>query len=226
MFTKTQPLTTTYNMNNKLLINVLNKSYSKKIPIWLMRQAGRYLPEYMAIRKNVKEFLDLCYDPELAAKITMQPIERFGFDAAILFSDILVVPHSLGIDVRFEPGEGPKLEIISEKKLSNTISSQNNFQFQKVFETIKNVKKTLGPETTLIGFAGAPWTVATYMIEGTGAKNTNFAYSKFIIKCKPEFSENLIDIITEQTILYLLGQIDAGAEVIQLFDTWAGVLEG
>ena len=213
-------------MNNKVLIEVLMGSKTKNIPIWLMRQAGRYLPEYRAIRGGISKFLDLCYNPELASTITMQPILRFGFDAAIIFADILVIPHSLGIDVRFETGDGPILDAVTDNtKLQKLKNSETNWQFEKIWETVSRTKEILPKNVALIGFAGAPWTVATYMLEGKTGSSSNFQYSKNIAENKPEFLDNLINIIVEQTIPYLRGQIDAGAEVIQIFDSWAGVLE-
>ena len=194
-----------------------------KIPIWVMRQAGRYLPEYRKIREKAGSFLNLCYSPSDAAEVTLQPIKRFGFDAAIIFSDILVIPHSLGLELDFIQGEGPKLERIqNSKELEKLVISESNWQFKKVWETVSRVRKDLPKNTSLIGFAGAPWTVATYILEGKG--KTDFSFCKSRIKEDPDFVEKLLDIITEQTIDYLLGQIEAGADVIQIFDTWAGVL--
>jgi uroporphyrinogen decarboxylase len=213
-------------MNNKVLIDALDGIVTKTPPIWLMRQAGRYLPEYRAIRGGISKFLDLCYNPELASIITIQPILRFNFDAAILFADILVIPHSLGIDVRFETGDGPILDTVrDEAKLKGLRISKSNWQFEKIWETASLTKASLPKNVTLIGFAGAPWTVATYMLEGKTGTSSAFKYSKNIAENNPEFLDRLINIITEQTIPYLIGQIDAGAEVIQIFDSWAGVLD-
>lgn len=219
--------TTSNIIYNKDIIDVLQKKTKpSKIPIWLMRQAGRYLPEYRSIRGNVPQFLDLCYNPELASEITLQPISRFGFDAAILFSDILVIPHSLGVDVKFESGEGPILEkITNSADLRRLKVSTENMQFEKVWETVARVKQRIPKNIGLIGFAGSPWTVATYMLEGCGGKKSNFSISLEIAKKNPVFLEEIIDVLMDQTINYLLGQIDSGAEVIQLFDSWASVLE-
>ncbi len=213
-------------MNNKVIIDALNGSKTNTVPLWLMRQAGRYLPEYRSIRGGVSKFLDLCYNSDLASIITLQPINRFGFDAAIIFADILIVPHSLGIDVRFESGDGPILDTIrDDTQLLRLKTSESNWQFEKIWNTVSLVKKSLPRKTTLIGFAGAPWTIATYMLEGKTGSKSGFKYSKEVAKNRSEFLDNLINIIIEQTIPYLLGQIDAGAEVIQIFDSWAGVLE-
>lgn len=207
---------------NKIIIDALN-SRSKKTPIWLMRQAGRFLPEYREVRERAGSFLKLCYSPEDASNVTLQPIKRFDFDAAIIFSDILIVPNSLGLSLDFLQGEGPKLERVKQssdlKKL--TISSKN-WCFEKIWETVRKTKSKLEEEKTLIGFAGAPWTVATYILEGRG--KTDFEFSKNKIKTDKAFIKNLLEIISEQTINYLLGQIENGAEVIQIFDSWAGVL--
>jgi len=207
---------------NKRIIDALN-SRSKKTPIWLMRQAGRFLPEYRNIREKAGSFLNLCYSPTDAAEVTLQPVRRFGFDAAIIFSDILVIPHSLGLKLDFVAGEGPKLErITNESELKKLKISKNNWQFENVWNTVSNVKNELEKDKTLIGFAGAPWTVATYILEGQG--KTEFEFSKNAVKNDPNFVKNLLEILNEQTVNYLIGQIENGAEVIQIFDTWAGVL--
>ena len=215
-------------MYNNIFLGVLNKSNKEKyIPIWLMRQAGRYLPEYRSIRGGVPKFLDLCYNSKLASQVTLQPIARFGFDAAILFSDILVIPDSMGCKVRFESGEGPILQKFqNDNELENLQVSKTNEQFEKVWKTVSLIKEELPEEVALIGFAGSPWTIATYMIEGRGGKYSKFETSKKIAKENPEFLKKLISMIIEQTIPYLEGQIDAGANVVQLFDSWAGELDG
>jgi uroporphyrinogen decarboxylase len=207
---------------NKIIIDAL-KGNSRKTPIWLMRQAGRYLPEYKIIREKAGSFLNLCYSPADAAEVTMQPIRRFGFDGAIIFSDILVIPHSLGLELDFVQGEGPQLERITNfSELKNLKISKNNWQFENVWNTVSNVKNELANDKTLIGFAGSPWTVATYILEGKG--KTDFAFCKNAVENDSKFVMDLLDILTEQTVNYLMGQIDAGAEVIQIFDTWAGLL--
>ena len=207
---------------NKIIIDALN-SRSKKTPIWLMRQAGRFLPEYRIIREKAGSFLKLCYSPTDAAEVTLQPVRRFGFDGAIIFSDILVIPHSLGLGLDFVAGEGPKLErITNDSELKKLRISKHNWQFENVWNTVSKVKNELSMDKTLIGFAGAPWTVATYVLEGQG--KTKFEFSKNAVKNDQKFVKNLLEIITEQTVNYLIVQIDSGAEVIQIFDTWAGVL--
>lgn len=189
-------------------------------PIWLMRQAGRYLPEYRAVREKAGGFLDLCYTPELAAEVTFQPIRRYGFDAAILFADILLLPHALGMNVWFEPGEGPRLAPVYDGgQIDAYRDADIHTTLAPVYETVQLLRAGLPPETTLIGFAGAPWTVATYMLAGQGVKDPSalraFAYEA------PEAFSALIALLTERTGDYLLRQIAAGAEAIQLFDSWA-----
>ena len=188
-----------------------------------MRQAGRYLPEYREIRAKAPTFLDFCYAPKLAAEATLQPIRRFGFDAAILFSDILVVPDALGQKVTFEGNEGPRLDpIVTLKDFGRLQEEIDLSRLLPVFETIERVKTALPPETALIGFCGAPWTVASYMIAGKGTSDQEparlFAYRK------PELLQRLIDRLVEASIAYLGRQIDAGVEAVQIFDSWAGVL--
>jgi len=192
-------------------------------PIWIMRQAGRYLPEYRAIRETLGGFLDLCYNPKFAAEVTLQPIKRFDFDAAIIFSDILIIPHSLGLDVRFEQGEGPRVErILDAKDLVKLKVNPGDEKLQRVYEAISLVKASLPTDKTLIGFVGSPWTVATYILEGRGKHD--FAFSRKIAYQNPDFLSDLIKIITQQTVSHIVGQVKAGAEVIQLFDSWSGVL--
>jgi uroporphyrinogen decarboxylase len=192
-------------------------------PIWLMRQAGRYLPEYRAIRQKVESFLDLCFDPKLAAEVTLQPIRRFGFDAAILFSDILVVPHALGQPVSFETGEGPRLEALTEPSALRRLRTElDHGVLSPVYETIDRVKRELLPEVTFLGFSGAPWTVATYMIAGRGTPDQRparlFAYQH------PQAFAGLIDLLVEASAGYLIRQFEAGVNAVQIFDSWAGVL--
>jgi uroporphyrinogen decarboxylase len=199
-----------------------------RIPFWLMRQAGRYLPEYRDVRSRAGGFLDLVYNPELAAEVTLQPIRRFGMDAAILFSDILVVPHGLGRDLTFVENEGPKLNPLRHGS-PLPVFSPNGFDAiaGKVYESVAAIRGKLAAvkfeKTALIGFAGAPWTVACYMVEGGGSRDfieiKRWAYSN------PESFGQLIDIVTEATIHYLRGQIAAGAEAVQLFDSWAGACD-
>lgn len=192
-------------------------------PVWLMRQAGRYLPEYRKVRSEAGSFLDLCYAPKLAAEVTLQPIRRYGFDAAILFSDILVVPDALGQGVRFAEGEGPRLDPVKTvADLRRLDLSNTHYKFAKVCETVALLSKELPRETALIGFCGAPWTVATYMAEGRGSSDQAAARS-WAYRDRAGFSE-LIDLLTEASIVYLSGQVDAGANALQIFDSWAGSL--
>ncbi len=210
--------------DQKLLLRSLRGEKLDRPPIWLMRQAGRYLPEYRATRAKAGGFLDLCFNPDLAVEVTLQPIRRFGLDAAILFSDILVVPHALGQPVRFEEGRGPLLDpLVGENDLSRLSMARFHTGLQPVYETLRRLKKELPAETALIGFAGAPWTVASYMIEGGSSRD--FAKTKAWAYGHPENFQVLVDLVVEATAQYLLGQIDAGAEVLQLFDSWAGALD-
>ncbi len=192
-------------------------------PIWLMRQAGRYLPEYREVRAKAGGFLDLCYNPALAAEVTLQPIRRYGFDAAILFADILLVPDALGQGLRFAEGEGPLLDpITSASDLSRLQPSATRPKYALVAETVARLRQDLPKETALIGFCGAPWTVATYMVEGRGSKD--HAAARFWAYRDREGFQKLIDILVETSIDYLGQQVKAGADVLQIFDTWAGVL--
>ena len=207
----------------KPLLRALKGEVLARPPLWLMRQAGRYLPEYRELRQRVPNFLDLCFTPELAAEVTLQPVRRYGMDAAILFSDILVVPYGLGQTVSFREGEGPVLAPIrSPAELRQLSLDDFAGRVSPVYATVERVASLLSPETALIGFAGAPWTVATYMVEGGSSRD--FAVVKsWAFSDQKEFSE-LIDLLVEATIVYLKGQIAAGADVVQLFDSWAGVL--
>jgi uroporphyrinogen decarboxylase len=210
-------------MQKKLLSVLTEKRCFKQPPIWLMRQAGRYLPEYKEVRNQIKSFLDLCYNPTLAAKVTLQPIERFDFDAAIIFSDILVIADSLSGKVDFIEGKGPQLEIISEEAdLKKLKINYNCSKLAKTSETLSIVKNKLSSDKTLIGFAGAPWTVAAYMLEGSSKNDFQLAKKKCFNQ--RNMVKSLINIITEITIKYLKDQIKAGADVVQIFDSWAGIL--
>jgi uroporphyrinogen decarboxylase len=192
-------------------------------PIWLMRQAGRYLPEYRQTRAEAGSFLDLCYTPALAAEVTLQPIRRYGFDAAILFSDILVVPDGLGQRVAFMEGEGPILDALtSAADLAELSLAAAEKKLAIVLETVARLRQDLPAETALIGFAGAPWTVATYMVGGRGSPDQ--AAARLVAYRQPEFFSALIDILVEATTTYLQGQVRAGADVLQIFDSWAGSL--
>ena len=206
----------------KPILEVLSGKRQEIPPVWFMRQAGRYLPEYRALRERAGSFLKLCFTPELAAEITLQPIRRFGFDAAILFSDILVVPHALGRRVSFETGEGPKLEPLNLSDIGALRTEADAAILAPVYEAVRLVKRELPAPVALIGFCGAPWTVATYMIAGRGTPDQAparvFAYSQ------PEAFARLMDILVDVSSRYLVEQIRAGAEAVQIFDTWAGVL--
>lgn len=195
-------------------------------PIWMMRQAGRYLPEYRATRAQAGDFLKLCYNPELAAEVTLQPIRRYGFDAAILFADILLIPQALGAELWFETGEGPRLAVTTTPAAMAALKPADAVHdtLAPVYETLRILKRELPPQTTLIGFAGAPWTVATYMVAGRGTKDQGPAHA---LKSSDRATfQALIDRITEATVEYLSAQVMAGAEVVKLFDSWAGSLKG
>lgn len=196
---------------------------AESAPIWLMRQAGRYLPEYRKIRAQSGSFLELCYNPELAAEVTLQPIKRFDFDAAILFSDILVVADALGRDVRFVEGDGPQLNPLEISELDGLDASSTEFMFEPVYEAARLVRANLAPSKSLIGFCGAPWTVATYMIAGRGTKDQ--APARLMAAQHPEALDRLLDILVTVSADYLVGQLRAGANVVQVFDSWAGVLD-
>jgi uroporphyrinogen decarboxylase len=192
-------------------------------PVWFMRQAGRYLPEYRELRAKAGSFLDLCFTPEWATEVTLQPIRRFGFDAAILFSDILVVPHALGRTVTFEVGEGPRLVPLDDAAKLNTLASQADERvFAPVYEAVRRVKAALAPNVALLGFCGAPWTVATYMVAGRGTPDQ--APARVLAYREPQAFARMIDILVDVSSRYLVEQLKAGADAVQIFDTWAGVL--
>ena len=208
---------------SKLLLEALHGEATPRIPFWFMRQAGRYLPEYRELRASTSGFLDLCFNPEKAAEVTLQPLRRFGMDGAILFSDILVVPYGLGVDVAFAEGEGPIVGITdTAEKIAALNLSTIHSKLSPIAETVKRVKKDLPEGAALIGFAGAPWTVACYMLQGRSGKEF-LAARKFAI-AQPVLMEQLIGKLTLATIDYLRMQIDAGADAIQLFDSWASLL--
>jgi uroporphyrinogen decarboxylase len=207
----------------KKLLDVLDGHRHDVPPVWMMRQAGRYLPEYRAVRAKAGGFLDLCFTPELAAEVTLQPIKRFGFDAAILFSDILVVPYALGRKVWFVEGEGPRLEPIGNVKALAGVSGEiEENALAPVYETVRRVKQDLPEEVTFIGFCGAPWTVATYMVAGRGTPDQ--APAKELAKREPDGFQDLIDKLVEASADYLAAQLRAGVDLVQIFDTWAGSL--
>ena len=195
-------------------------------PIWMMRQAGRYLPEYRATREKAGDFLSLCYTPDLAAEVTLQPIRRYGFDAAILFADILLLPQALGADLWFVTGEGPRLSTVTTPGELAALKPREAIHetLAPVYETVRILARELPKETTLIGFAGAPWTVATYMVAGRGTPDQGPAHA---LKATDRATfQGLIDLLTEATVDYLSAQVEAGVEVVKLFDSWAGSLKG
>ena len=205
----------------KPLLGVLRGERPAVPPMWLMRQAGRYLPEYRALRADKGGFLELVYDSAAAAEVTLQPLRRFGFDGAILFSDILIVPYAMGQNLWFETGEGPRLApILSDTDLSTL--KPDFSRFEAVYETVRQVKAALDPSVTFLGFAGSPWTIATYMVAGQGSKDQGAA--RRLAYGDPARFGALIDAIVDTTVIYLSGQIEAGVEAVQLFDSWAGSL--
>jgi uroporphyrinogen decarboxylase len=208
---------------DKSLLRVLSGECEPVPPIWMMRQAGRYLPEYREVRAKAGGFLDLCFNPELAAEVTLQPIRRFGFDAAILFSDILVIPHALGQTVRFVEGEGPRLNPLRDAAALNGVRRDaDQAILAPIYETVRRVKARLEDEVTLIGFCGAPWTVATYMVAGHGTPDQ--APAKELAAQDPVAFGRLVDKIVDASARYLVHQLEAGAECVQIFDSWAGAL--
>jgi len=210
-------------VGTKPLLSVLEGHAQDIPPVWMMRQAGRYLPEYREVRAKAGGFLDLCFNPELAAEVTLQPIRRFNFDAAILFSDILVMPLALGRKVEFLAGEGPKLEPMKDASaLSDLREGVDSSVFTPVYETVSRVRAALDDKTTLIGFCGAPWTVATYMVAGEGTSDQ--APARLFAYRDPENFKRIIDRLVQGSIEYLVGQLKAGADCVQIFDTWAGIL--
>jgi uroporphyrinogen decarboxylase len=213
----TQPLT------NKPFLDLLNGHRQDVPPLWMMRQAGRYLPEYREVRAKAGGFLDLCFNPDFATEVTLQPIRRFGFDAAIIFSDILVIPYALGRSVRFEVGEGPRLDPLDTPEKAESLMPAADFgKLEPVFEALRRVRRQLDSKIALIGFCGAPWTVVTYMVAGQGTPDQ--APARLMAYRHPDAFAKIIDTIVVNSIDYLLGQLKAGADVLQIFDTWAGVL--
>ena len=205
------------------LCEVLRGQRQRIPPVWLMRQAGRYLPEYRELRARTGSFLDLVFTPSLAAEVTLQPVRRFGFDAAILFSDILVVPHALGRTVTFEAGEGPRLEPIAKPDALDWLRPEvDQAVLAPIYETIRLVAQALPPASALLGFCGAPWTVATYMIAGRGTPDQ--APARLFAYAYPDDFGRLIDLLVKASTAYLVRQFEAGVDAVQIFDTWAGVL--
>lgn len=211
---------------SKIILDILNKNNtSTNIPIWLMRQAGRYLPEYRKIRSETKDFLDLCYNSDLACEVTLQPIRRFNLDAAIIFSDILVVPDAMGIKVEFKENEGPILEKIQNKEsLKIALTKQNNNKLSPVYEAIKKTKDQLPEDVALIGFSGGAWTIASYMVEGKLSRDLSVI--KPIYYNDKYFFDMLIEHLIENISQHLINQVKAGAEILQIFDSWSGMLVG
>ncbi len=210
-------------VGTKPLLRVLAGERQRIPPVWMMRQAGRYLPEYREVRAKAGGFLDLCFNPELAAEVTLQPVRRFGFDAAILFSDILVVPLALGRKLWFAEGEGPRLDPLNDVHDAMALRGEPDDEvLSPIYETVRRVKAELPSETTFIGFCGAPWTVATYMVAGRGTPDQGPA--KDLAARSPEAFQHLVDCLVEASVGYLAKQIEAGVEVVQIFDTWAGSL--
>jgi uroporphyrinogen decarboxylase len=208
---------------NSSFLTVLDGQHSAVPPVWMMRQAGRYLPEYRELREKAGSFMKLCFTPELAAEITLQPIRRFQFDAAILFSDILVIPHALGQTVRFEAGEGPRLDPIADEKAIDALPKLvDQSILAPIYQTVKQVRPQLDSNTAFIGFCGAPWTVATYMIAGQGTSDQ--APARIFAYEQPKAFAKLVDRLVENSVSYLEKQFEAGVDAVQLFDTWAGVL--
>jgi uroporphyrinogen decarboxylase len=204
-------------------LDVLAGNRQSVPPIWMMRQAGRYLPEYRELRARAGSFLELCFTPEFAAEVTLQPMRRFHFDAAVIFSDILVIPHALGRAVRFEAGEGPRLDPLDTPKKILALQRKADFtKLEPVYEALRRVRAELDRSVALIGFCGAPWTVATYMVAGQGTPDQ--APARLLAYRHPDAFAAIIDALVENSIRYLLGQLKAGADVLQIFDTWAGVL--
>jgi uroporphyrinogen decarboxylase len=211
-------------ISSKSLLNVLRREKSERRPAWFMRQAGRYLPEYREVRAKAGSFLDLCYHSSLAAEVTLQPLRRYDLDAAIIFADILVVPHAMGNGLDFKEGEGPVLERVrSGEDMKRLGSLAETRQVEAVCNSIRLVRKQLATHVAMIGFCGAPWTVASYMLEG-GGSDRQFALQTAYLA--PAWFIDLLDRLVEQSVVYLRAQIDAGAEVVQIFDSWAGDLSG
>lgn len=207
----------------RIVLDVLKGQKRTPPPIWMMRQAGRYLPEYREMRKTAGSFLDLCYNPDFAVEVTLQPIRRFGFDASILFSDILVVPHALGRKLEFHEGRGPIMEPLDLAEVDRLDGEGFHEHLAPVYETVRRLRAELPAETTLLGFCGAPWTVATYMIAGHGTPDQ--APARLATFRQPAEMSRLLELVAERSAEYLIRQIDAGADAVQIFDSWSGVLD-
>ena len=213
-------------LKNDLFLRALMRQPVSRTPVWIMRQAGRYLPEYREVRAQAGDFLNLCKNPELACEVTMQPLRRFKLDAAILFSDILTVPNAMGLGLYFESGEGPKFKrpVQSVNAIQNLSVPNVEKDLRYVFDAVRTIRRELNGDVPLIGFAGSPFTVGTYMVEGGSSRE--FPTIKALAKEAPDALDHLMDIIAETTIEYLNGQIDAGAQAVQIFDTWGAALDG
>ena len=210
-------------MQNNLLLKAAKGEGTQRTPVWLMRQAGRVLPEYRKTRARAKDFKTLVSTPELATEVTIQPVDILGVDAAIIFSDILVIPEAMGLTYEMEENKGPSFpKTISSSKDLSQLHVALEGELQYVLDAISLTKKELNSRVPLIGFAGAPWTIFSYMVEGNGSKT--FSRAKKMLYTEPELSHNLLKMITESTINYLKGQIKAGVDIIQIFDSWAGIL--
>ena len=213
-------------LKNDLFLRALMRQPVSRTPVWIMRQAGRYLPEYREVRAQAGDFLNLCKNPELACEVTMQPLRRFKLDAAILFSDILTVPNAMGLGLYFESGEGPKFKrpVQSVNAIQNLSVPNVEKDLRYVFDAVRTIRRELNGDVPLIGFAGSPFTVGTYMVEGGSSRE--FPTIKALAKEAPDALDHLMNIIAETTIEYLNGQIDAGAQAVQIFDTWGAALDG
>jgi uroporphyrinogen decarboxylase len=211
---------------SKIFVDACLRKETPYTPVWMMRQAGRYLPEYMEVRAQAGSFLNLCHDPEKACEVTIQPLDIVGVDAAILFSDILVIPHEMGMDLEFIKGEGPKFDkpVVTESDVDALLGGEEAAnKLTYVYETIKLLKQKLPEDKALIGFTGAPWTLATYMIEGQGTKTYNIC--KKMMYSNPELLHKILRKVTEVVKYYMVKQIEAGADVVQIFDSWAAAIE-
>ena len=210
--------------HQSLFLRALRREPVERTPIWLMRQAGRYLPEYRATRARAGSFLKLAGNPELACEVTLQPIERYGFDAAILFSDILILPHAMGLGLGFQPGEGPYFDrpLRTPADIADLPMPDPNDDTGYVMEAVRLIRQHLPEGTPLIGFAGSPWTVATYMIEGRSSKD--FATAKKLLLAEPAAAQQLMNHLADATAAYLIAQVEAGADALMVFDSWGGAL--
>ena len=211
-------------LSNDLLLRALLRQPTDRTPVWMMRQAGRYLPEYRATRAKAGSFLAMCMNPQYACEVTLQPLERFPLDAAILFSDILTIPHAMNLGLEFEAGEGPKLArpVRSKADVDALFVPDPAKELRYVVDAVALIRRELRGRVPLIGFAGSPWTVGTYMVEGGGSKN--FARIKGMMYAEPALLHRLLDTVTNATTLYLNAQIEAGAQAVMVFDTWGGAL--